>query len=112
MPLADRAASRMLVIHRETGVIEHRHFSEIRSFLSAGDLLVLNDTRVVPARFFSNDGTKELLRLKALASTRWRCMVKPGKKLRIGHRIEIGDATGVGATEALSDPDCTPPAKG
>ncbi|CAN5705267.1 tRNA preQ1(34) S-adenosylmethionine ribosyltransferase-isomerase QueA [soil metagenome] len=93
-PLADRAASRMLVIHRETGEIEHRSFLDLPSYIREGDLMVLNDTRVVPARFFSNDGSKELLRIDALSPTKWRCMVKPGKKLRIGHTIEIGSATG------------------
>lgn len=93
-PLPDRAASRMLVVHRETGEIEHRSFLDLPSYIREGDLMVLNDTRVVPARFFSNDGTKELLRVDALSPTNWRCMVKPGKKLRIDHQIEIGSATG------------------
>ncbi len=93
-PLADRAASRMMVVHRDSSTIEHRSFRDLPSYLRDGDLLVLNDTRVVPARFFSNNGSKELLRLNVLAPTRWRCMVKPGKKLRVGHHIEIGDATG------------------
>lgn len=94
-PLADRAASRMLVVHRETGEIEHRSFLDLPSYIHEGDLMVFNDTRVVPARFFSNDGTKELLRVDALSPTNWRCMVKPGKKLRIGHQIEIGSAIGI-----------------
>ncbi len=93
-PLAERTASRMLVINRDAGSIEHHAFAALKSYLREGDLVILNDTRVVPARFFSNDGTKELLRLKALSPTLWRCMVKPGKKLREGHRIEIGAATG------------------
>ncbi|MCE9518814.1 MAG: tRNA preQ1(34) S-adenosylmethionine ribosyltransferase-isomerase QueA [Verrucomicrobia bacterium] len=94
-PLADRAASRMMVVDRATQSITHHHFTDLKSFLREGDLLVLNDTRVVPARFFSNDGSKELLRLKAMSPTVWRCMVKPGKKLRVGNQIEIGDARGV-----------------
>ena len=93
-PLAERSASRMLVVQRDTQGIEHRAFSDLISYLREGDLLVLNDTRVVPSRFFSNDGTKELLRLKSQSPTLWRCMVKPGKKLRIGHYIEIGNALG------------------
>ena len=93
-PLADRTASRMMVLNREAQSTGHRGFAELGSFLRNGDLLVLNDTRVVPARFFSNDGTKELLRLKALSPLRWRCMVKPGKKLRPGNQIEIGEAIG------------------
>lgn len=93
-PLPDRAASRMLVVHRETQEIEHRSFLDLPSYLREGDLMVLNDTRVVPARFFSNDHTKELLRIDSLSPTHWRCMVKPGKKLRVGHQIEIGSAVG------------------
>jgi S-adenosylmethionine:tRNA ribosyltransferase-isomerase len=94
-PLADRAASRMLVVHRDTGSIEHRSFRDLPSHLRQDDLVVLNDTRVVPARYFSNDGTKELLRTNALSPTSWRCMVKPGRKLRIGNEIEIGSSIGV-----------------
>lgn len=92
-PLADRSASRMMVVHRATGQIEHRQFPEMARFLAAGDLLVLNDTRVVPARFFTDKG-HEILRLKAHSPTRWQCMVKPGKKFRIGHEHHIGAATG------------------
>ncbi|MFO1485888.1 MAG: tRNA preQ1(34) S-adenosylmethionine ribosyltransferase-isomerase QueA [Verrucomicrobiaceae bacterium] len=94
-PLADRSASRMMVVHRRTGVIEHRVFREIGQFVSreAGDMLVLNDTRVVPARYFTDRG-HEVLRLQALTPTRWRCMVKPGKKFRVGHTVPIGEATG------------------
>lgn len=93
-PLADRAASRMMVVHREEGRIEHRSFRDLPEYLLEGDLVVLNDTRVVPARFFSDDGAKELLRLQAFSPTNWRCMVKPGRKLRIGNTITIGEATG------------------
>lgn len=93
-PLADRAASRMLVVDRGQQSIEHHLFRDLPSFMREGDMVVLNDTRVVPARFFSNDGTKELLRLNSLSPTRWRCMVKPGRKLRAGQTIQIGDATG------------------
>jgi len=93
-PLADRSGSRMMVVDRATQSIAHRSFRDLPDYLQPGDLLVLNNTRVVPARFFSNDGTKELLKLAALSATRWRCMVKPGKKLRIGNTIAIGPATG------------------
>lgn len=93
-PLVERTASRMMVVDRARQTIEHRSFRDLPSFIREGDLLVLNDTRVVPSRFFSNDRSKELLRLQAFSPIRWRCMVKPGKKLRVGHRIEIGGATG------------------
>lgn len=93
-PLPDRAASRMLVVHRDTGTLEHRPFSDLPSFVRPGDLFVMNNTRVVPARYFSNDGSREVLRLEPLTPTRWRCMVKPGKKFRLGHTVQIGEATG------------------
>ena len=93
-PLADRSASRMMVVDRADGTIEHKNFRDLASYVSEGDLFVLNDTRVVPARFFSNDGTREVLRLEAITPTRWRCMIRPGKKFRIGHTVDIGEATG------------------
>ncbi|MCW0219048.1 MAG: tRNA preQ1(34) S-adenosylmethionine ribosyltransferase-isomerase QueA [Prosthecobacter sp.] len=93
-PLPNRAASRMLVVHRDSGTLEHRLFAELPEFVRAGDLFVMNNTRVVPARYFSNDGNREVLRLEPLTATRWRCMVKPGKKFRLGHTVQIGDATG------------------
>ncbi len=94
-PLAERSASRMLVLHRDSGKIEHRMFRDIGEFVSreAGDMLVLNDTRVVPARYFTDHG-HEVLRLEPLTPTRWRCMVKPGKKFRVGDTVPIGEATG------------------
>jgi S-adenosylmethionine:tRNA ribosyltransferase-isomerase len=94
-PLADRSASRMMVVHRGSGKIEHRMFREIGQFVSreAGDMLVLNDTRVVPARYFTDRG-HEVLRVEPITPTRWRCMVKPGKKFRVGHTLAIGEATG------------------
>ena len=94
-PLADRSASRMMVVHRDSGKIEHRMFREIGQFVSreAGDMLVLNDTRVVPARYFTDRG-HEVLRVEPITPTRWRCMVKPGKKFRVGHTLAIGEATG------------------
>ena len=93
-PLPDRAASRMLVVNREAGTLEHRSFADLPQYVRPGDLWVMNNTRVVPARYFSNDGSREVLRLEPLTATRWRCMVKPGKKFRLGHTVQIGEATG------------------
>ncbi len=93
-PSADRSASRMMVVHRETGVIEHRQFAGLAGFVRAGDLFVFNDTRVVPARFFSPDGRREVLRLEALTPLKWRCMIRPGKKFRLGDEVVIGEARG------------------
>lgn len=100
-PLPERAASRMLVVYRESGTLEHRQFADLPQFVQPGDLLVLNNTRVVPARFFSNDGSREVLRLETLGENRWRCMVRPGKKFRLGHTVQVGEATGT--VEAILD---------
>jgi len=93
-PLLNRAASRMMVVHRDGGTIEHRQFTDLPSFAKPGDLFVFNDTRVVPARFFSPDGKREVLRLDAITPLKWRCMIRPGKKFRIGDPVTIGDSTG------------------
>ena len=92
-PLADRAASRMLVIHRSTGLIEHHLFSDFPSYLQPEDCVILNNTRVVPARFLTDDN-REILRLKSHSPTLWRCMVKPGKRFKLQHQVSLGDATG------------------
>jgi S-adenosylmethionine:tRNA ribosyltransferase-isomerase len=93
-PLADRAASRMLVVHRAEGRIEHRMFREFPQFIGADDLLVLNDTRVVPARFFSDDHKTELLCLDHLSSCDWRCLVRPGKRMKTGSVVIVGGSRG------------------
>jgi S-adenosylmethionine:tRNA ribosyltransferase-isomerase len=93
-PLADRAASRMLVLHRHDGRIEHRAFRDHPEYIQADDLLVLNDTKVVPARFFSDDGRVELLRLDAVSELEWRCLVKPGKRMKPGSEITVGGVPG------------------
>ena len=93
-PLPDRAASRMLVIDRESGVITHRMFAEFESYLRPDDLLVLNNTRVIPARLFSDDGRTELLCLNQLSPTLWRCLAKPGKRMKMGRTVVIGGITG------------------
>jgi S-adenosylmethionine:tRNA ribosyltransferase-isomerase len=103
-PPQRRGDSRMMVIHRASGQIEHRQFADFESFTEPGDLFVFNDTKVVPARFFSNDHSKEILRLNALSEKRWQCLVKPGKKMRTGHTIDIGPATGT-VREVLANGD-------
>ena len=80
-PLPDRAASRMMVIHRDTGLIEHRHFCDLPEYVREGDHFILNDTRVVPARYFSNDGAIEVVRAEVLNPLLWKCMVRPGRKM-------------------------------
>jgi len=94
-PLKDRAASRLLVLNRETGEVEHKHFPSIKSYLSPGDCLVLNDTRVLPARLY---GTKkdtkanvEILLLHQQEKDRWEVLVKPAKKVKFGTELIFGD---------------------
>jgi S-adenosylmethionine:tRNA ribosyltransferase-isomerase len=94
-PLPDRAASRMMVVHRASGQIEHRRFSDFPGYLREGDLVVLNDTRVIPARVFSDDGRVELLFLEPAGETTWRCLVKPGRRMRIGAQVVVLGNTGV-----------------
>jgi len=92
-PLEHREDSRMMVVHRDRQTIEHRHFRELKKFLEPGDLVVLNDTRVLNARRFSDDGTIEFLFLDRLGPWRWKCLVKPGRKMRIGATAKIDNAT-------------------
>src|SRR5213079_2562093 len=90
-PLARREDSRMMVLRRDTKTIEHRQFREVKTFLQPDDLLVLNDTRVLPARRFSNDGAVEFLFLERLGPRRWKCMVNPGRKMGLGASAKIDD---------------------
>jgi S-adenosylmethionine:tRNA ribosyltransferase-isomerase len=83
----------MMVLYRARHAIEHRQFRELRTFLGAGDLLVLNDTRVLPARRLSDDGAVELLFLERLGPNRWKCLVKPGRKMRVGATAKIDTIT-------------------
>lgn len=93
-PPERRGDSRMMVVNRAEGTIEHRQFADFPSLVEKDDLLVFNDTRVVAARFFSNDGKQEILRVDALGPNVWKCLVKPGKKFKPGRTVEIGDSTG------------------
>jgi S-adenosylmethionine:tRNA ribosyltransferase-isomerase len=91
-PLERREDSRMMVLHRTGEKIEHRQFGELKTFLQPGDLVVLNDTRVLAARRFSDDGAVEFLFLECLGPMRWKCMVTPGRKMRVGATAMIDDA--------------------
>lgn len=91
-PLARRDESRMMVLHRSEQRVEHRMFTEIGEFLSPGDLLVLNNTRVLSARRFSDDGRIEFLFLEQLGPRRWKCLVRPGRKMRVGAVTKIHGA--------------------
>ena len=88
-PPERREDSRMMVLHRGDQTIEHRQFHQLKTFLQPGDLFVLNDTRVLPARRFSDDGAIEFLFLERLRPGRWKCLVKPGRKMRVGATANI-----------------------
>ncbi len=94
-PLPDRADSRLMVIHRAEGRIEHRMFREFPEFVREGDLLALNDTKVIPARVFSDDGRVEMLCLDRLSPLEWRCLVRPGKRMKPGKTVSVGGIEGV-----------------
>lgn len=89
-PLERRDASRMLVLDRATGEISHRHFTDFPSYLRDGDLVVLNNSRVIRARMFSEDNRVELLFLEEIAPRRWKCLVKPGRRMRVGATCRAG----------------------
>lgn len=94
-PLSVRSDSRLMVFDRQSGEVAHKSFTDIKDYLKKGDCLVLNDTKVIPARLY---GTKEqtgavieILLLKRISDTDWECLVKPGKKCRVGAKINFGD---------------------
>ena len=92
-PLQRREDSRMMVLHRAAQTIEQRQFRELKMFLQPGDLLVLNDTRVLPACRFSDDGAIEFLFLERLGPKHWKCLVRPGRKMRVGATAKIDNVT-------------------
>lgn len=95
-PLKDRSASRLLVMDRFTGNVEHKSFSNISDYLKKGDVLVINDTKVIPARLIGSKidtkATIELLLLKELHSDTWECLSRPFKRLHVGIKIEFGNS--------------------
>lgn len=94
-PLEDRAGSRLMVLNRTTGEIEHRIFRDVIEYLDPGDCLVINDTKVIPARLIGSrvgtDAKIEILLLKRKENNVWETLVKPGKKARPGTKISFGD---------------------
>lgn len=99
-PLEDRSSSRLLVLDKETGELEHKVFKDIIDYLKEGDCLVINNTKVIPARLIGEregSGAKvELLLLKRQENDVWETLVKPGKKAKTGDRISFGDGLLVG----------------
>ncbi len=119
-PLADRSSSRLMVLDRQNMSIEHKHFTDITDYLRSGDCLVLNNTKVIPARLFgvktvSNAGKAlskqetagevEVLLLKRLEKSKkeWECLVRPGKKCRPGSVISFGDGLLTGEILSIGD---------
>lgn len=99
-PLEDRSSSRLLVLDKETGRVGHHVFREIIDYLQEGDCLVINDTKVIPARLIGSkigtDAKIEVLVLKRKENDVWETLVKPGKKAKVGTRISFGDGLLVG----------------
>lgn len=99
-PLEDRSSSRLMVLDKETGEITHRIFKDVIEYLHEGDCLVLNNTKVIPARLFGvKEDTQakiEILLLKRKENDIWETLVKPGKKARVGTRIVFGEGLLVG----------------
>lgn len=92
-PAEKRDSSRLMVLDKQTGAIEHRHFYDLPSYLRPGDCLVLNDSRVIPARLFGTrptGGAVEVVLLKDLGGGRWECLSRPGKKMRPGTEVTFG----------------------
>ena len=106
-PLEQRDASRLLLLSRETGEIQHKHFFDLPDYLNAGDCLVLNDSRVLPARLMGNrltGGAVEVVLLRDLGGGRWECLTRPGRKTRPGTELTFGGGLLTATvTDALDD---------
>ena len=93
-PLEKRDTSRMMVLGRGTGEITHRHFYDVLDYLQPGDCLVMNDSRVLPARLLGHrptGGAVEVLLLRDLGDKKWECLCKPGRKMQKGHEVVFGN---------------------
>lgn len=93
-PLEKRDTSRLMVLDRETGAVTHKHFYDILDYLRPGDCLVMNDSRVLPARLLGRrptGGAVEVLLLRDLGEKRWECLCKPGRKMQVGNEVIFGD---------------------
>jgi len=101
-PLPRRDESRMMVLHRDSQTIEHRQFRDLQTFLQPDDLLVLNNTRVLAARRFSDDRAIEFLFLEKVGPARWKCLIRPGRKMRLGATTKIDNVT-LRVEEILAD---------
>ena len=106
-PLPRRDGSRMLVLDKSTGQTGHRHFYDLPEYLRAGDCLVLNDSRVIPARLIgvrATGGAAEVVLLRDLGEGRWECLTRPGRKMRPGTTVTFGgDGELTGTVEAVAE---------
>ena len=105
-PLERRDASRLLHLDKATGALEHRHFYDLPEYLRAGDCLVLNDSRVLPARLIGSrpsGGAVELVLLRDLGDGRWECLSRPGRKTRPGQELLFGDGELRATVEAVAE---------
>ena len=105
-PLAQRDASRLLHLDKETGEIRHGHFAELPDYLREGDCLVLNDSRVLPARLLgcrSTGGGVELVLLRDLGEGRWECLSRPGRKTKPGTELSFGEGELAAAVESVTE---------
>ena len=107
-PLPDRSSSKLMVLDKDTGAVEHKVFKDIIDYLEPGDCLVLNNTKVIPARLYGiKEGMEkpvEILLLKRKENDCWECLVKPGKKLRTGAEVTFGEGLLKGTiTDVLDD---------
>ncbi len=101
-PLQRRDGSRLLVLDKLTGEMEHRHFYDLPSYLRPGDCMVLNDSRVIPARLIGvrdTGGAAEVVLLRELGDGRWECLTRPGRKMRVGAKVCFGDGELTGEVE-------------
>ena len=94
-PLEKRDSSRLLVLDKKTGEIEHKHFTDIINYLNEGDTLVLNDTKVLPARLIGvkeeTNAVIEILLLKNTEGDNWECLVKPARRIKVGTIVTFGE---------------------
>ena len=106
-PLKQRDSSRLCVLDRATGAVSHRHFYDILEYMQPGDCLVMNDSRVLPARLLGHrptGGAVEVLLLKDLGENKWECLCKPGRKMQIGNEVIFGDGElSAKVTDVLDD---------
>ncbi len=105
-PLEKRDSSRLMVMNRASGDISHKHFYDIIDYLQPGDCLVMNDSRVLPARLIGHrptGGAVEVLLLRDLGNKQWECLCKPGRKMQVGHQVFFGDGELSGTVAAVKE---------